>query len=198
MPAWKDISNLHCPRWKELPDLALYMDQVISVLEKSLSFFVLSEEEKLITPTMINNYVKQMLIPPPVKKRYGREQLAQLTIYTLLKQVFSLSDLEALVRYLLSESSMEAVYDCFCEEMEAAMYGVLEKGNYTVDRSQSQKRDLLHSAVAAYALQFYSRAMISERIPAFEGAPSEAKKKKKEKEKGKKPEGEEPCEANEA
>ena len=74
----EQASAFHCPRWEELPKLLLYMDQVILVLEETLSLFV-EEKENVVTSTMINNYVKHKVIPAPVKKKYEKEHLANLT-----------------------------------------------------------------------------------------------------------------------
>ena len=77
-----------CPSWNELPLLELYMDQVIIIIEESLSP-MLPGIPKIITPTMINNYVKQKILPPTVKKKYNRKHLSELIMITLLKTVFN-------------------------------------------------------------------------------------------------------------
>jgi len=73
---WKNqISSFLFPRWNELPEVDLYMDQVVGYLSQKLSVFYDTEDEdsgKMITATMINNYVKQRIIAAPVKKRYDR------------------------------------------------------------------------------------------------------------------------------
>ena len=64
----KEILNTRkIPKWNELPELDLYMDQVIVLMEKHLNA---SKKDKLITPSMINNYVKLGIVPPPIKKQY--------------------------------------------------------------------------------------------------------------------------------
>ena len=55
------------PKWEELPDIGLYMDQLEKLLNKYLSIYNDGDEEKLITRAMINNYVKNGLIPKPEK-----------------------------------------------------------------------------------------------------------------------------------
>ena len=65
----KDISEFHIPRWTEIPDIDLYLDQTVTILEKYLESYVDNKSEKLITKTMINNYVKQQLLEPPVNKK---------------------------------------------------------------------------------------------------------------------------------
>ena len=72
-----DINNFHVPRWDEIPGIDLYMDQVLSYIEEYLPFYTSDDSnESLITKTMINNYVKQEIIAPPVKKKYTRLHIA--------------------------------------------------------------------------------------------------------------------------
>ena len=70
-----DIAQYHCLRWAELPDLALYMDQVLTILEKQLCLIACGPEDKNLTSTMINNYVKHKVIPAPIKKKYGKSAI---------------------------------------------------------------------------------------------------------------------------
>ncbi|NMA66074.1 MAG: DUF1836 domain-containing protein, partial [Clostridiaceae bacterium] len=69
----EELGKYKTPDWSLLPDIYLYMDQVITWLERQLGIFIQSEEEKLITPSMINNYVKNEVIPRPEQKKYSRE-----------------------------------------------------------------------------------------------------------------------------
>ena len=57
------------PHWEDLPEIDLYMDQVIALMEKYLSDLTTQDDSKLITPSMINNYVKLNIIPAPTKKK---------------------------------------------------------------------------------------------------------------------------------
>ena len=59
------IESFHLPRCSELPELDFYMDQVISIMEKNLFLLSMDGSAKFITPSMINNYVKLGIIPPP-------------------------------------------------------------------------------------------------------------------------------------
>ena len=58
----------HIPRWNELPEIDLYLDQVVNYLEKYLGILNVNRDEKIITKTMINNYVKLGIMPAPEKK----------------------------------------------------------------------------------------------------------------------------------
>ena len=101
------------PRWKQLPEIALYMDQVLLVLGT-----VLEPLSADITAAMINNYVKMKLTPPPEKKKYGREHLAWFLMICLLKKVLTMTEIASVKELLLAHDSLEAGYDLFCRELE--------------------------------------------------------------------------------
>lgn len=116
-----EMCSFHCPRWHELPEISLYMDQVLSLIEKALAIFVNENEGKIATSTMINNYVKQKVVPPPTKKRYNREHLAYLIIVSLSKRVLSISEICDLLALLLNQYTIEEVYNIFGDELEYAL-----------------------------------------------------------------------------
>lgn len=86
----KSFKDFNMPRWDDLPEIDLYMDQVISVTDKLLSSLSV-EDTPILTPSMINNYVKNKIIPPPVKKKYSREHLAKLIIICIMKPIMEIS-----------------------------------------------------------------------------------------------------------
>lgn len=108
------------PRWEELPALSLYMDQVLIVLEEALALFQ-EEPERLVTATMINNYVKQKLIAAPEKKKYGREQIAQLLVVSVLKKVLSMQEIAAIIALMTEEYGAGRAHDLFAEGLEQAL-----------------------------------------------------------------------------
>ena len=80
----------------EVPQLDLYMDQVLSLFDQCLSGSKRSPEDKLLTKTMVNNYVKEGLMTPVKGKKYTRQQIMQLLCVYHLKQTLRLSDVKAL------------------------------------------------------------------------------------------------------
>ena len=108
------------PRWEELPDFELYLDQVLNLLDKYLSPFVPCEEAHIVTASMINNYVKLQILLPPTKKRYQRAHLAQLIAIGVLKQTLPLP----IVRTLLSNDDPGNWYNRFCGLLEKAFEDV--------------------------------------------------------------------------
>ena len=108
---WTDeLDNFKASEWDSLPDIYLYMDQVITWLERQLDISPTLEDEKMITPSMINNYVKNRVIPKPEKKKYGREHLTYLMLVLSLKQVLSLTDITWLISNVIRDTS-DILYD---------------------------------------------------------------------------------------
>ena len=116
----ESLPSLHLPRWSELPDLDIYMDQVLSLLSRYLRDLP-GLEEKGLTASMVNNYVKQGILPAPVGKRYNRTHLACLIIITILKSVLPIGSIGRILSWeLASGKPCGDLYDRFCETFESA------------------------------------------------------------------------------
>ena len=83
--------------WALIPDLGLYMDQVVTYIEKQLEPLYGQEAKGIITPSMINNYVKTGLLARPEGKKYYRNHLALLMMIVTLKPVASMDDIARLI-----------------------------------------------------------------------------------------------------
>lgn len=88
---------------ENIPTIELYMDQVTTFMDKYLSGYKRNHEEKTLTKTMINNYTKNDLLPPPEKKRYGREHIILLIYIYYLKNVMQISDIKTILKPLIDE-----------------------------------------------------------------------------------------------
>lgn len=99
--------------WEQLPDLGLYMDQVILYIDQRCRAFS-STQKNYMTPAMINNYVKSGLIKRPTGKKYDRIQLAQLMMLCTLKQAASLDEMKQLITPTDAQS-VQQIYEGFCE-----------------------------------------------------------------------------------
>lgn len=105
-----ELESYNMPDWNDLPDIDLYMDQVITYLEKQLSVFSRNDDEKLITPAMINNYVKNEIIPRPLNKKYTREHMAHLIAVLNLKNILSLLDITRLISHEESDKPVNVLF----------------------------------------------------------------------------------------
>ena len=81
----------------DIPNIDLYMDQVTNFMETKLSGYKRNEKDKILTKTMINNYAKARLFPPPVKKKYTKNHVMMLIIIYHLKNMLSINDIGRLI-----------------------------------------------------------------------------------------------------
>ena len=92
-----ELSNYNVPNVDALPQMNFYMGQVISYLEDNLKVFEIND--KLITSSMVNNYVKGKVIPAPVNKKYSKVQLTYLLEICSLKNVLSLNEIMNIIDF---------------------------------------------------------------------------------------------------
>ncbi len=97
------ISRIDYIKPEEIPGIDLYMDQVTTFMENHLSSSKRHPEDKVLTKTMINNYAKNHLLPPPVKKKYSREHILMLTFIYYFKNIMSINDIQVLLGPIAEE-----------------------------------------------------------------------------------------------
>lgn len=123
----KDKLTMERPvSWVEFPDIGLYKDQVVSYMHRQLINF---GDEGQITSAMINNYIKDRLLPRADGKKYSREHLAGLTEICLLKQVLSVRDTGLLLHQELDEGDPEGFYFKFKQILDEALTKTAEQIN---------------------------------------------------------------------
>lgn len=153
----KDVLEFHIPRWEEIPNIDLYLDQTVTLLEKYLESYIDNKNEKVITKTMINNYVKQQLLDPPINKKYTREHVATLFVICILKQVYSITDISVLINIALKKHSIENSYNKFCAELEKSIAMVFRGEDYIEDKLINKEIYLLKNVVLSFANKLYVR-----------------------------------------
>ena len=154
----EEIKNFHIPRWKEIPDIHLYIDQVVSLLENYLSSYIKSDnekEDKIITKTMINNYVKHGVINPPINKKYNKEHIAYLFVIFILKQIYSMEEIKKLITLGLDTSPIDQAYNRFCSELEKAIKMTFSGDSYINNDRLSQEQYILRNVVQSFANKLY-------------------------------------------
>lgn len=82
---------------ESIPNIDLYMDQITTFMDDQLEMSKRRDDDKLLTKTMINNYTKNDLLPPPVKKKYSKEHLLCLIFIYYLKNILSISDIHTVL-----------------------------------------------------------------------------------------------------
>ena len=94
----KTLEHFKLPRWNELPSIDQYLEQVLSLLDEWLGDYLAPDGGKVLTRTMINNYVKLKYIPAPENKKYGRLTIACLVVIALMKPVYTIEEISRLIR----------------------------------------------------------------------------------------------------
>ena len=159
--------------WEDLPDLALYMDQIISYMPRQLIHF---NDGETLTSAMVNNYIKDGLVPRAEGKRYGPVHLSYLTAVCALKNVLSVRDTGALIASGQAlDRGDQRLYAYFCSALDKALSDTAQ----AIDPA-TEKEDLPKLALAL-ALRSYANQLACARIldilrPQQEEAPKKAKK----------------------
>ena len=132
--------------WDQLPDFSLYMDQVLSYMDRQVIRF---DGDDGLTAAMVNNYTKSGLAPRAEGKKYGREHLAYFTAICVLKRVMSTRDMDLLIREELQDRPVQDGYAAFRQSLDKAL-------NITADElaARTGGRELDDAALADAAIHF--------------------------------------------
>ena len=191
--SWLD--SISYIKTEKIPEVDLYMDQVTSFMEEHLKKTKRSPEDKALTKTMINNYAKNKLLPPPEKKRYSREHLLMLIFIYYFKNILSISDIQTLLgpitdKYFksMTEKDMTYIYqEVFSMEQTQIRY--LEKdlmrrfksAGEIFEDADPEDKEFLHqfSFICLLSFDVYMKKMIIENMIDHMNSPKDTDSSKK-------------------
>ena len=187
------IERIDYVKSADIPNIDLYMDQVTTFMEKALGSSKRYPEDKILTKTMINNYAKNDLLPPPNKKKYSKEHLMILTFIYYFKGIISIKDIEALLtpittKYFQSDTSLDItrIYDEVCAHdkdraniLQEDIKAMFEASSQTFTDVPEEDREFLQffSLICMLSLDVYVKKMLIEKM--IDLLPSDDKSKKK-------------------
>lgn len=152
----KEIANFHIPRWNELPNIDLYIDQVICFLDDSLSKYVNKEKDgHVLTKTMINNYVKCSIIEPTKNKKYNKEHISNLFIICILKQIYTISDIGKIIKLLTQKDTIDKAYDLFCSELENSISIIFAGKEQSESKEITYDKYILRNVIMSFVNKLY-------------------------------------------
>lgn len=132
---------------EDIPDIELYMDQVTTFMDRHFSDSKRHPEDKTLTKTMINNYTKNKLMPPPTRKKYSKNQIYLLIYIYYFKNILSISDIQKLLNPLTehfytpsSQSNtidFSGIYESLYHLEHEQHYKIIDSIEETVDLAQS-------------------------------------------------------------
>lgn len=144
------VAAFRLPRYDQIPDVGLYLEQTVKYINEFLA--PLGENE--LTSSMVSNYVKMKLIDSPVRKQYGRRQIAQLLITTLVKPVVALDNVRRLLQLAGDE---QRLFDYFAAEFENLLLYVFDVKDVAEDvlPGDSEQADLMRNVILTAANKIY-------------------------------------------
>ena len=147
------LSSFRLPRYHEIPDTGLYLEQTARYVSEYLSPL----EEGCLTPSMVSNYVKKGLIGNTVKKQYHREQIAYLFFIALTKNVLSLDGLINFIAVQKRTYPLQIAYDYFCQQFESILLFTAEARDTLdiVGEDTTDEKRLLFSCIVAVTQKIY-------------------------------------------
>ncbi len=188
------LSRIDYVKSSDIPNIDLYMDQVTSFMEKQLKSTKRNGEDKILTKTMINNYAKNDLLPPPTKKKYSKEHLLVLTFIYYFKNILSMKDIQMVLgpitdKYFESDGdiNISRVYDEVCA-FELERTKILQKDieimynnslETFLDVPDEDKTTLQQFAfICSLSLDVYVKKLLIEKLIDEFAEPNDEKKKK--------------------
>lgn len=148
--------------WDAYPRIDLYMDQVLNIINRQLAPYFKDPKDGAITASMVNNYVKQGLLPRPEKKKYQPEQVTRLVMIGILKQVLTMAQIMDLLDLLLEEEggNEAALYMAFRDSLDRSFERMQDGGGHPpLPRSRSG-RDILDLALVSFLARFEAVALL--------------------------------------
>ncbi len=187
-----ELNNFSFKRYEELPDIELYMDQVVTFLEKQIKIFQNSSLDKQITSSMINNYVKGEVVSAPISKKYNREHLAAIEEVITLKQVLSIAEVKQILDERYKDSPEKGdTFNSFNElQTEKITSTVNEAFKHLNDIDDNDTKALVNLALdfslsAVAYINIAKKILFLTRVYDELNKPEDEKEKDKEKEKKK-------------
>ncbi len=158
----KKLENFNLINYDELPDIELYMDQILTLIQRQLSIFTYNSYDKLLTSSMVNNYVKGNVIPAPISKKYNREHLALLEEVCTLKQVLSIAEIKQIIDSTYAKNKNNSlVFTDFQEKLDSANKDAIEFAKAkleNIDNADTAKLDELALELSLIATSYISIA----------------------------------------
>ena len=147
------IKDFHLPKYNEIPDVGLYLEQTAKYISVALSALY----ENAITGSMISNYVKKGLVNNPVKKQYDRDQIAYLIFIAVVKNILSMDDIKIVIQIQKDSYESAVAYNYFSREFEnliAYVFGINSSAGET-DYNSSDVKRMLHNIIITAAHKIY-------------------------------------------
>ncbi len=159
-----DLDTFNLPDYDRLPDIDLYMEQLLTYLERESNVLARHSEDKQITSSMINNYVKAHIVPAPKAKKYNREQLSLLGEVVYLKQILSLPEIKQILDVEYKESNYREEYNKYLDLNQDAFKSSIDETLKSLKNCKENDDKDLTDLALKLAAKANAYATISKRV----------------------------------
>ena len=160
----EEIDNFELTKYENLPDIDLYMDQILTYLERQLNTFAVSSLDKQITSSMINNYVKGDCIPSPISKKYNREHIALILQICLLKRATNIGDIKQMLDALYQNADFMGTYNDFAEKTAETLHAVSKETQSKLENIETNNQNELLKLALELSIVANTNMIIANRI----------------------------------
>lgn len=151
----KGLEEFKLPRWDDLPSMDLYLEQILELLDEWLGDYLSVKGKRVLTKTMINNYVKLQYLRAPVNKKYDRLTVACLFVIAVLKPIYTIEEISRFISLALQFESADKVFDRFCDMTEQAVSNAFNRTSMSKTKKEGDPRDLFWNICNSFACQLY-------------------------------------------
>ena len=163
----EELENFNLIDYERLPDIDLYMDQVITYLDRYLMPFQTSSLDKQITSSMINNYVKGDSIPNPVAKKYNKEHIALILQICLLKRAINISDIKQIMDSTYQNTDFMETYNDFAKKATQTLHEVGKDTEEKLANIETNNQNELLKLALDLSLVANANVLIAKRILSY-------------------------------
>lgn len=176
----ESISRIDYVKADEIPNIDLYMDQVTTFMNDHMKSSKRYEDDKILTKTMINNYAKNELLPPPLKKKYSKEHVMVLIFIYYFKNILSIKDIETLLKPITEnyfhtdkELSFTDLYEDVCsleksriDHLKEDITEIYRTSSETFSDADEENREFLRlfSFICTLSFDVYVKKQLIEKL----------------------------------
>ena len=172
----KYLDDYRLPAWKDIPDIGLYMEQIIILMKGYLDYLPPElKDEQVITAATVNNYVRTKIMPEPIKKKYYRIHIAYLIMICTLKQSMPIAMLQKIIPMNISDDEVREIYDKYSERHAITVNYYLEQTRLVAgpildhELVVSQSVDNVSDLITTYAIYSGLTKLLAEKLLLLEG-----------------------------
>lgn len=164
---------------EDIPNIELYMDQITTFMDDQLKSTKRYGDDKILTKTMINNYVKNNLLPPPIKKKYSKDHVLILIFIYYFKNILTIKDIESILSPIINDSfnstnseELDTLYKKICKLEKSQMDPFIDelKTHYKnveelfPDKKQDDEYTKLFAFICSLSFDVYMKKLLIERL----------------------------------